>query len=90
MGLTAGINESYWEDFYNQFSPPTNQSSFAEYALKRLKSILPDKKDLRLLDIGCGNGRDTFYFHKNNILAMGIDPAYPKNNPLIKKRTRLK
>src|SRR5437870_4336134 len=59
----------YWDKFYkagnNTFAP----SSFAEFVIKSGYLKAGDS----LLDVGCGNGRDTFYFLSNGINALGID-----------------
>ena len=59
----------HWKDYYKSNIAPQNPSSFAEYVYKdmnnaNLKSIL---------EIGCGNGRDTFYFSNNNLAVTAID-----------------
>ena len=61
------MNKTYWQDFYRNKPELNDNSSFSKFVLKHLK---PQE---RLLDLGCGNGKDTFYFLKNNIQATGID-----------------
>lgn len=48
-------NKKYWDDFYQKFNL-SEQSSFAELVVGRAPS------PHFILDLGCGNGRDTFYF----------------------------
>ena len=33
------------------------------------------KKNKTLLDIGCGNGRDTFYFNKKGLNVVGLEKS---------------
>ncbi len=73
--------KSYWENFYKK-NHILEESSFANFVLKKIK-----KKTL--LDIGCGNGRDTFFFLKKGIKAFGIDfskTVIKKNNLFIKNK----
>ena len=55
-------NYKYWEKFYNN-QHTTEPSDFAKSLNLRGKSIL---------DMGCGNGRDTLFLAKNNAV-MGLD-----------------
>lgn len=48
-------NAQYWNKFYKEFEM-ADQSSFAELVLGRVSR--PDV----ILDLGCGNGRDSLYF----------------------------
>ena len=56
----------YWNKFYSNFSF-SKESNFAKFCLKYIK------KNSDLLDIACGNGRDTFFFIKSGIKCQGID-----------------
>lgn len=53
------LNNNYWDKFYknntNEISKPSN---FANFAF----TYLPKDKSLKLLDLGCGNGRDLKFF----------------------------
>ena len=69
----------YWNDFYQKrfsLSEPTN---FARAILPYLK---PGKK---LVDIGCGNGRDSLYFYQNGLHVLGIDASDVAISQLKKK-----
>ena len=59
----------HWKDYYKSNIAPQNPSSFAEYAYKNI--IDSDFKSV--LDIGCGNGRDSFYFSNNDLAVTAID-----------------
>ena len=73
-------NKEYWDNFYNKFNT-CEESSFARFVYKDIGKL----KDVKLLDVACGNGRDTFYFRKNGIEAEGIDISRTaiKKNKLI-------
>jgi len=50
-------DKNYWENFYKEHRNTSQPSSFAEYVKKKyLKSVNS------LLELGCGNGRDAFFF----------------------------
>lgn len=61
------MNDNYWKQFYTK-SLTLEPSSFA-------KTVLPHVKGT-LVDLGCGNYRDTNYFLFNKIDAIGIDEVY--------------
>ena len=59
-------NVSHWNKFYKTFNVG-RETSFARFVLKKIN------KKKSILEIGCGNGRDTFFFSKNKINITGID-----------------
>lgn len=58
------MNREFWNDYYkeNKIKEP---STFAEFVV--------DKIDGPLVDIGCGDGRDLYYFKKMGKTAHGVD-----------------
>tara|TARA_B100000686_G_scaffold296809_1_gene328651 strand:+ start:817 stop:1491 length:675 start_codon:yes stop_codon:yes gene_type:complete len=71
-------NNDYWNYFYKSDISKSliGHSKFSEFALMAMKKILyADRmgKNITLLDIGCGNGRDLYYLRENGIDAHGID-----------------
>lgn len=62
------ITKQYWQKFYNKnpqlIKTPT---SFARFCA----SYIPEKATV--VDVGCGNGRDTYYFGKLSYQAIGVD-----------------
>jgi tellurite methyltransferase len=58
------MNTEFWTKYYkeNKIAEP---STFAQYVLSKIEG--------ELIDIGCGDGRDLFYFRKNGITAHGVD-----------------
>lgn len=60
-------SSTYWNSYYKKDIAPSNPSSYSELVKKELK------EGDRILDVGCGNGRDSVYFSKNNIDVIAID-----------------
>jgi adenylylsulfate kinase-like enzyme/2-polyprenyl-3-methyl-5-hydroxy-6-metoxy-1,4-benzoquinol methylase len=57
----------HWQEYYQSKTAPTDASSFAYYV-----SNESDNKS-KLLDVGCGNGRDSKYFAKIGMKVIAID-----------------
>jgi len=75
------VDIKFWDKFYKK-SLTNKPSNFAKLLLKKNKI----KKPL-LIDFGCGNARDTFYFLSKNFSCFGIDTSgkiISKNNSLVK------
>ena len=73
----------YWEKFYKKIRKKRlTQSRFANFVLKRIN------RNCTLLDFGCGDGRDTFFFSKYLKKSIGIDSCkyIIKENNLIKNK----
>lgn len=61
---------TYWNEFYDKQIALINEpSAFAKFALSYME---PGKK---VMDIGCGNGRDSIYFAANNLDVIGVDAS---------------
>ena len=65
------INKKYWDAFYKSNNLTIEESSFSKFTYNFIKEN--NLLDNKVLDIACGNGRDTFYFSKMNINSTGID-----------------
>ena len=75
------MKKSYWNNFYKKFNLK-KPSLFARFVLKKLK------RNSLLLEVGCGNGRDTLFFLKNNINCIAYDiskTAIHQNRKLLNK-----
>lgn len=59
----------YWNNYYKKQLAPVHPSSFAEYIHKYLE------EGKKLVDLGCGNGRDTKFFGRCNLSVIGVDSA---------------
>ena len=56
---------NYWNNFYGD-KKKFRESSFARFVLKKIKN----KKNFKIIDIGCGNGRDSFFLVKKNLMLL--------------------
>ena len=57
----------YWNKFYKKKSI-ISESTFAKFTYKKILN-----KKVKILDIGCGNGRDSYFFNKKGFQVTGID-----------------
>jgi len=62
------MNKDYWEEFYKNIKVETEPSSFAKYIAD---NFLQQKE--RLIELGCGNGRDSFFFVNLGIKVVAVD-----------------
>ena len=60
-------DKKYWKEYYSKNSKPTNASTFAEFILPKLDS------NKNLIELGCGNARDSIYFAQNNLNVVAVD-----------------
>ncbi len=58
---------AYWNGFYKQKSSPTYPSQFCLFALGEMKP-----SDL-VVDLGCGQGRDSLYLASQDFRVLGVD-----------------
>lgn len=54
----------YWEAYYENHRLNSEPSLFAQFVTPFIKD------DTRLLELGCGNGRDSIFFAKNNTIKV--------------------
>ena len=66
--------QKYWNNFYKKFGV-MNSSDFSKYIVNYFKN----NQNLRLLDSGCGNGRDS-YFLSSKFIVTGVDNAFKPEN----------
>ena len=90
MNIIKNFNTNqYWNKYYNK-KKIQKASSFAIFIFKKfLRKKIKNNLYLKLLDIGCGDGRDSFYFSKKKIETVGIDAsksAIKNNKKNIKKK----
>lgn len=64
------MEKEYWNGFYDETGAPVRQSDFAEFVYKDFAEVCE-----AIVDVGCGNGRDTFYFATKGIKSVGIDQS---------------
>jgi len=61
------MNDAYWKEFYKTKHILT-PSPFAKF----VQELYADKT-FNILDMGCGNGRDSYYFAKHKHKVTGVD-----------------
>lgn len=68
------MDKQYWEEYYAQKNAPVEPSSFAKNVLKQIQYTQGQQRK-KLLDIGCGNGRDSGYFASQGLEVWAIDQS---------------
>ena len=63
------MDYQYWDEYYNKDEAPREPSQFAMDILPYLE------EDKHLVELGCGNGRDAFYFANNGVNVLAIDQS---------------
>lgn len=63
------MDKNYWENYYKKNIAPTDPSTFAKFCLPHIE------QGKMLLELGCGNGRDSIFFSENGINVIAIDQS---------------
>ena len=84
MGKDVVMERSYWNDYYSSHYNVHDPTTFSQFCLKTYLNSTS-----RILELGCGNGRDTFFFaeHGHNIIGIDLSEIAIENN--IKRSKRL-
>ena len=72
-------NKNFWNKFYKNKLAVNKPSNFAIFVNNFLK-----KKKTKIVDVGCGNGRDLIFFKRKKFDFIGIDLS--KNASLLIKK----
>jgi tellurite methyltransferase len=64
------MDRAYWDMWYATHSPAARRSDFAQFCTESLGDFTG-----RIVDVGCGNGRDTLFFARNHIASTGLDQS---------------
>ncbi len=69
---------TYWDNYYSNKIIGDNAlvgepSSFARFTLGFLRCHLPQQRDLNVVDLGCGNGRDAAHFDDCGMKVTAVD-----------------
>ena len=78
------MDKKYWTDYYKTDNAPQKPSYFA---MDIADMLHPNKK---MLELGCGNGRDSIFFSEKGIYVTAIDQAESSINNLSKKYSDIK
>ena len=73
-------NRRFWRNYYKKHRDNDVPSSFAVFCFDKYL-----KPHTALLELGCGNGRDAFYFAKNDIDVTALDLENEEIKYLIRK-----
>ena len=74
MHKPNNFEQKYMEKSWSEETHQPYKNSEIDESIKDFESFLKLKKVTgSLLDIGCGNGKNTIYFQKNNFTSTGID-----------------
>lgn len=57
----------YWSNYYLENNKPTEPSTFAKFVIDKLD------KNKTLIELGCGNGRDSVFFSKQGLNVIAVD-----------------
>ena len=83
--------KEYWDKFYSNEKVTNQPSHFAKYCFDNhiVPSWFPDgmtkQPDTHMLELGCGNGRDSNFFAQSNIKVTAVDLSKEITN--IEKHT---
>jgi cyclopropane fatty-acyl-phospholipid synthase-like methyltransferase len=58
----------YWENYYKSALITDNPSPFAKWVLRNQL-----RENMDLIELGCGNGRDSLFFAKNGVRVLAVD-----------------
>jgi len=61
------MDKKYWELFYTDLDGLSAPSTFAQHVLSRLPA------DCTIIELGCGNGRDSLFFAKSGFQVHAFD-----------------
>jgi SAM-dependent methyltransferase len=67
MGTLQDKRSDYWNSYYATKAVPDIPSQFAAFVLSEFRDV-----DF-ILDIGCGNARDSFFFARHGIPVVSVD-----------------
>ena len=76
-------SSTFWEDYYAKHRTPVAPSFFAEFVTPFLE------EGKQLIDLGCGNGRDSIHFAKHGISVTAIDQCSQELDFLVEKFSEL-
>lgn len=61
------MNKKFWNKIYDEGVVTIKPSRFARFCLPQIRGDA--------VELGCGNGRDVYYFHDNKVRIHGVDAS---------------
>jgi len=85
--MSNGINK-HWNTFYKNitYNQPSN---FSKFIIKWLINNSIKFENKNIIDVGCGNGRDSNYFYKKNFKVTGFDLSKTVINNNLKHNNKI-
>lgn len=77
--LNEDSNSAYWNEFYGKHTAPLVPSQFAAFVMGQFSQLG------FVIDIGCGNGRDTAFFLNFKVPVLAIDRSQVALDELLHK-----
>lgn len=65
--------EEHWKKVYNIKPSDLRIEALVEPKIKWIQKFVEINKDTKILDVGCGDGRFTYYFEKLSNKVVGVD-----------------
>ena len=78
------MDKEYWIKYYASQSPGDQPSDFAKFIASKHQAAFG-----KIIDIGCGNGRDTLYFASQGIPSIGIDQCEVAISKIEQKKNQM-
>lgn len=78
--MVKNSGETYWAEYYKSGEAPEESSAFAEYVSER---YLDD--GMTIIELGCGNGRDSYYFASRGVGVVAVDQVVSEIEELTAK-----
>ena len=64
------MDKKYWENYYKKNEGADYPSPFALFCFNNYL-----KPKMKIIELGCGNGRDAFYFSNNGLTVYSVDQS---------------
>ena len=69
------LDKEYWKAFYRKHGGTNEPSAFCLFLLDALEQYAKPQNQLRILDAGCGDGRDSYAFATAGHNVCGVDSS---------------
>ncbi|WP_299288906.1 methyltransferase domain-containing protein [uncultured Tateyamaria sp.] len=79
MGTSHKERGEYWDSYYTAKAVPDIPSQFAAFVLSECRDA-----DY-FLDVGCGNGRDTFFFARHKMPVVSVDGSTAAISDIVER-----